>query len=233
MKVMRPIIQIAGVMDELEARLLVSAGVDWIGFPLRLDFHQPDLSETDAARIVQSLPAHVRATVITYLTRAEDILALCRKLGAHAVQLHGAVSGTQLARLKQMGSGLFVIKSLIVGAGSASALMQTLKDATPHVDAFLTDTYDPATGASGATGKTHNWQLSRQIVAQSSRPVILAGGLNPENVCQAIDQVRPAGVDAHTGVEGSDGRKDRAKVEAFVAQARNALTRLTRKNQGR
>jgi phosphoribosylanthranilate isomerase len=85
------------------------------------------------------------------------------------------------------------------------------------VDAFITDTYDPTTGRSGATGKTHAWGVSRRLVELSPKPVILAGGLTPENVRAAVLAVRPAGVDVHTGVEGPDGRKAPRLVEHFVA----------------
>ena len=87
------------------------------------------------------------------------------------------------------------------------------------MDAFITDSFDPDTGAIGATGKVHDWQVSARLVDLSPRPVILAGGLNPDNVRNAIIQVRPAGVDVHTGIEGSDGRKRRDLVERFVAEA--------------
>ena len=89
----------------------------------------------------------------------------------------------------------------------------------PLVDGFITDTYAPETGASGATGRTHDWTVSRGLVQLSPKPVILAGGLTPTNVRQAIAEVRPAGVDVHTGVEDASGRKDRAKVLAFVAES--------------
>ncbi len=94
------------------------------------------------------------------------------------------------------------------------------------MDAFITDTFDPATGASGATGKTHEWGISRELRALSPKPLILAGGLNPENVREAIETVRPAAVDAHTGVEDAEGRKDPAKVRAFVAAAREGFRRM-------
>ena len=88
------------------------------------------------------------------------------------------------------------------------------------MDGFITDTYAPETGASGATGRTHDWAVSRRLVQLSPKPVILAGGLTPANVRQAIATVGPAGVDVHTGVEDASGRKDRGKVLAFVAAAR-------------
>ncbi len=84
----------------------------------------------------------------------------------------------------------------------------------------------PETGACGATGKTHNWDISRRLVPFSPKPVILAGGLNPDNVREAIQYIRPAGVDVHTGVESSNGRKAPHLVRKFVAEARDAFAKV-------
>jgi phosphoribosylanthranilate isomerase len=157
--------------------------------------------------------------LITYLTRADDLLALCRRTGLRKVQLHADIALPQLQRLRALDPGLFIMKSLIVGERDPAELETLMQSSTPYVDAFITDTHDPATGASGATGRTHDWEISRRLVTASARPVILAGGLNPSNVRQAILTVRPAGVDAHTGVEGPDGRKEDACVRAFVREA--------------
>jgi phosphoribosylanthranilate isomerase len=274
-----PIVQIAGVSDLAEARMLAAAGVDWLGFPLRLAVHAPDLSEDAAARIIRTLRPPHAAVLITYLDRAAAVVDLCRRLGVRRVQLHGPVPAAELAAIKARDPGLLVIKSLVVPAASPPAGIAAppagrdphraaapaagrdpdraaardphradagadaesadraappaappgqpaeaeLHAASPHVDAFILDTYDPATGASGATGKTHDWAVSRRLVAISPRPVLLAGGLHPANVAQAIRTVRPAGVDAHTGVEGADGRKDPDRVRAFLAAARAAF----------
>jgi phosphoribosylanthranilate isomerase len=139
------------------------------------------------------------------------------------VQLHGGISIAEIVKLKSLDPDLTVIKSLIVEDNNLAELESSVAAFGPHCDAFITDTYDPATGACGATGKTHDWDISRRLVDLSLRPVILAGGLNPENVRKAIAHVRPAGVDAHTGVEGPDGRKDVALVRAFVREARAAF----------
>jgi phosphoribosylanthranilate isomerase len=216
-------IQVAGVIDRAEADLLVACGVEWIGFPLRLDVHREDLTDADAAAIVQSLPHPVRAVLITYLADADAIRALATTLGAAAVQLHGRVASTEVARLRTLAPSLSVIKSLVVRPDNADALVDAVAEFAPHVDAFITDTFDPATGASGATGLAHDWAVSARLVAASPRPVILAGGITPSNVAAAVARVRPAGVDVHTGVEGPDGRKRRDLLEAFVATARRAL----------
>ena len=217
---MHDIIQIAGIIDQAEADLLVEEGVAWLGFPLRLPVHREDLPEDEAARIIRCLRPPTRGVLITYLSRADEILALCELLGTRTVQLHGDLPPAEARRLKAVAPDLFLIKSLVVRGPNTGALENTVRELESFADAFITDTYDPSTGASGATGKIHDWSISRRLMALCPRPFILAGGLNPGNVQQAIREVGPAGVDAHTGVEGTDGRKDRNLVRRFVEQAR-------------
>ena len=216
---MRGIVQIAGVADEAEAMMLVEAGVHQIGFPLGLTVHKEDMPAEDAAKIIRLMKPPASAVLITYLNSAEKILDLCKKIGAHKAQLHGGISLTEIIRLKSLAPDLTVIKSLIVESNNLAELKTSVGKFSFHCDAFIIDTYDPATGACGATGKIHDWDISHRLVDVSPRPVMLAGGLNPENVRKAIAHVRPAAVDAHTGVEGSDGRKDAVLVRAFVREA--------------
>lgn len=204
--------------------MLIAAGVDWLGFPLRLTSHKEDLLEAEAAQIIKSLRPPHEGVLITYLNKADEIITLCHSLGTGKVQIHGEITLDQLKAVKVLDSSLFVIKSLVVRDNNQNALEDEVHSFSPNIDAFITDTYDPASGAWGATGKTHDWQVSRRLVEISPRPVILAGGLGPENVARAITEVRPAAVDAHTGVEGPDGRKDLQLVRAFVEQARAAFT---------
>ena len=217
------LIQIAGIIDAAEAQMLQQCGVHYLGFPLRLPVHREDLAEQDAAAIIKSLAPPVFGVLITYLDKASEIAAFCRALGARIVQLHGDIDHDELKRLKTLDPSLTVIKSLVVGMRDHKALDETLNDLSPFVDAFITDTFDPKTGASGATGKTHDWRVSRHLVELADRPIILAGGLTPENVKRAIFEVRPAGVDAHTGVEDSTGRKNREKVQKFLSEANEAF----------
>jgi phosphoribosylanthranilate isomerase len=222
-----PLIQVAGIRDRAEADLVQECGVRHLGFPLRLPVNREDLTEPEAAAIIQSLRPPARGVLITYLDEAEAIAGFCHALGATMVQLHGDISAAELARLRQLEPGLTIIKSLVVGLHPMAELERLVSELGPLVDGFLTDTYAPETGAAGATGRTHDWALSRRLVELSPRPVILAGGLTPANVRQAIAVVRPAGVDVHTGVEDASGRKDRAKLLAFVAEASAAFRGLS------
>ena len=217
------VIQIAGVIDAAEAEMLQQCGVRYLGFPLRLPVHREDLTEREAAMIIKGLAPPVFGVLITYLNKANEITAFCHALGARIVQLHGEIDCNELKRLRRVDPTLTVIKSLVVGMHNDKTLEAILRDLSPLVDAFITDTFDPRSGASGATGKTHDWRVSRRLVELSDRPIILAGGLTPENVKRAILEVGPAGVDSHTGVEDSIGRKSREKVEKFLSEADEAF----------
>jgi phosphoribosylanthranilate isomerase len=217
------LIQIAGVIDAAEAQMLQQCGIRYLGFPLRLPIHREDLTEEEAAAIIKSLTPPVFGVLITYLDEASEVAAFCHALGARIVQLHGDIERDELKSLKTLDPNLIVIKSLVIGMGDDKALEAMVRELSPFVDAFITDTFDPKTGASGATGKTHDWRVSRRLVELAKRPVILAGGLTPENVKRAILEVSPAGVDSHTGVEDSSGRKSREKVQKFLSEACEAF----------
>jgi phosphoribosylanthranilate isomerase len=213
-------VQIAGVIDAEEADLLVECGADFLGFPLRLDFHPEDCSKEEAAGIIQTLPSPVTPVLITYLTDAGEIVRLASSLRVGWVQLHGAIEPDAVASVRAAAPELRLAKSLIVHGQDLDALEHALGRYARNVDAFLTDSFDPASGATGATGKVHDWAISRRLAERSPLPLVLAGGLTPQNVRQAIRTVRPSAVDVHTGVEGMDGRKCRDLVARFVAEAR-------------
>ena len=210
-------VQIAGVRGIDEAFMLRRCGVDLVGFPLRLPVHSQDTSEDEARDIIAAVGA-ASCVLITYEEDPVRLIELCRFLNVGTVQLHADVPPKALARIKAL-APLFIIKSYVVGRENSGpeAFAQAY---SPVCDAFITDTFDPSTGASGATGQVHDWAVSAELVRRSPRPVILAGGLNPDNVRRAILAVRPAAVDAHTGVEGPDGSKDPLLVGAFVQAAR-------------
>ncbi|WP_055478621.1 phosphoribosylanthranilate isomerase [Sphaerimonospora mesophila] len=227
---MQGIIQVAGVIDQAEADLICEEGADWLGFALRLPLKNEDLSEKDAAAIIKAIqPAH-RGVVITYLTDAEEIKQFCQELGVTAIQLHGDVTPGELRTLRRIAPDLYVLKSLVVKQDNLDELTEIVDQAAEWVDMFITDSFNPATGAKGATGLLHDWSISAELVRLSPRPLMLAGGLNPDNVAAAIAEIRPAAVDAHTGLENTTGRKDRMKVRKFVEEARKAFAQLA--NEG-
>ena len=223
---MENLIQVAGIIDSAEAELLCEEGVDWLGFPLRLPSGKDDISEPAATDIITQLNQPQAGVLISYLTDADEVSEFCSQLGVTAVQLHGDVEPNQLRKLKQMRPDLYVLKSLVVKKDNVEELLALVDECAEYVDMFITDTFNPATGAKGATGLTHDWSVSAELVRRSPKPLMLAGGLTADNVAQAIREVKPAAVDAHTGLEGPDGRKDRTKIKRFVSEARAAFSEL-------
>lgn len=218
------LIQVAGVHDREEAQLLLNHGVDLIGIPLRLPVNAEDLPEAEAKAICSEFPD--KCCIITYLDSAADIIEFSNYMGSSLIQLHGMVELQTLKLVKAALPDLRIIKSLVIGRYPMEALLQQVETFAPYVSAFITDTYNPQTGAEGATGLTHDWQLSRQLLKASSRPLILAGGLNADNVEAAVEVVQPWGVDVHTGVEDATGRKTKQSLSPFVSKTRNAFSML-------
>ena len=217
----RPLIQVAGVHDIPEAQLLVDCGVDLIGIPLRLTVNAEDLSEAEAAGISREFAG--RCCLFTYLDEPEAIRYLVDALQVSWIQLHGDIDPAMLPRLGKLLPHVRIIKSLVVGKYPVERLKKMMLEMAEHVDAFITDSYNPLNGAEGATGLTHDWQISRDSRLACPRPLILAGGLNPENVGEAIRSVRPWGVDVHTGIEDASGRKCPLLTRQFVEAARDAF----------
>lgn len=223
---MKDLIQIAGVIDKEEAIMLMNAGVNYLGLPFRLPVHKEDLTEDEAVEVVKIISPPHNAVLITYLDNADEIINLCSKLNVNIVQLHGKISKEELKKTKLLRPDLEIMKSLVVAENNYPELEKTVNALSAFVDAFITDTFDPATGAEGATGKTHDWSISKKLVEISPKPVIIAGGLNHTNVRKAILEIHPAGVDAHTGVESKDGRKNFDLVKKFVEESKEGFAQI-------
>lgn len=217
-------VKICGITNETDLETAVNAGADAVGFLVGQRFPSPDfILPEKAARLTALLPPFVTPVLVTHLTEPQEILELYEKTGIAAIQLHGGSTPEQLCSLREyLGNSIKLIVALHV-----SSLPEHLSDPDPapyepQADAFLLDSYDPATGKVGGTGKTHNWQNSSRIAATVRRPVILAGGLNPDNVAEAVRTVRPYAVDANTGLRPV-GVLDVRIATAFVQNALRAF----------
>ncbi|MFL6114524.1 MAG: phosphoribosylanthranilate isomerase, partial [Catenulispora sp.] len=168
---MHGLIQVAGVIDRAEADLIIEEGADWLGFALRLPARNEDISERDAAAIIKAIQPEHKGVIITYLTDADETAAFCAELGVGAIQMHGDISPEQLRRLRSIAPDLFVLKSLVVKTDNITELSGIVEDTAEWVDMFITDTYNPATGAKGATGMVHDWDVSAELVRLSPRPL--------------------------------------------------------------
>jgi phosphoribosylanthranilate isomerase len=155
------------VIDKDEAKMLMSLGVDYLGFPLRLPVNKEDLTEEEAVEVIKIITPPHRAVLITYLNKAGEIINFCEMLNVKIVQLHGNISQEELEKTKLLRPDLGIIKSLVVAENNYRELEKIISTLSPWIDAYITDTFDPVTGASGATGKTHDWSISKKIVEES------------------------------------------------------------------
>jgi phosphoribosylanthranilate isomerase len=203
-------VKICGITKLEDARLAAELGAHAIG----LNFHPESprcLSPAAAAELVRRIPPFVATVGIFVNWVAEPVIALCQALGLSSAQLHGDELPQVVERVARL---LPVIKALRIGQGSNAPEFSRFRAAS----AFLLDT--PVAGHYGGTGTTGNWHAAR-TAAQTQR-IILAGGLTPENVGEAIRIVRPYAVDVASGVEARPGRKDPAKMRTFFEEVARA-----------
>lgn len=201
-------VKICGLTTPADRDLAVAAGADAVGFisGVPVDTAREIPPET-AASLAATTPPFVSAVLVTMPETVGDALERIESIGPDAVQVHG-LSPTAVASLAD------ATDASVIAAVTAADSPQY--DAA--ADALLVDSLDE-TGA-GGTGETHDWERTRDRIGTLDSPVVLAGGLTPDNVDRAIDTVGPYGVDVASGVERKDGKKDPAAVRSFVEQVR-------------
>ena len=177
------------------------------------------IEETLITEIIATVPETIETFLLTSETSAAAIAAQQRRTRASTLQLVDTVEAGAHRALRQELPHVKLVQ--VVHVTGDESVDEALAVA-PEVDALLLDSGNPklAVKELGGTGRRHDWSLSRRIVDSSSLPVYLAGGLNAGNVREAIETVRPFGVDICSGVR-TDGRLDEAKLAAFMNAARS------------
>ena len=210
-------VKICGIKNIEDARAAYEAGADELGFHVALDGGRSPLTPESAAEMIRMLPGGVSSVVVTSATQPAQLIEIAGKTGARILQLYGDVTVETMREIKQAVPYMELWKVLNVSYESSIAKAKEYKGAA---DAIALDTLNKETGARGGSGKTHDWNISKKIVESVSIPVVLAGGLTPENVAEAIATVSPAGGDVNSGVSNPDGSKDIEKVRAFIKVAK-------------
>jgi phosphoribosylanthranilate isomerase len=202
-------IKICGITNPEDAQAAVEAGADALGFVLYRK--SPRYVEAEVVkRVVADLPPFVLPVGVFVNEEAATVRELMDACGLVLAQLHGDETAAYCESL-----GRPVLRAIRL-RDRASLLGLGEYKGRARVRGFLLDAF--AETARGGTGRMADWQLAAE--AAKTVPVILAGGLTPENVGEAIRRVRPYGVDVSSGVEASPGRKDHDKIRAFVRAAR-------------
>jgi phosphoribosylanthranilate isomerase len=211
-------VKICGTTSEADAELALSAGAGGLGFLIGLEYPSDDEIEPGAARaIIEKLPPFVASVLVTHRDDPAWIARTAREIGCNTIQLHGRLAAERLPTLRELVPWAKLVKTIHVDGPAALAEAEATAE---FADALLLDTRTET--RLGGTGLTHDWTVSAAIVRRVRKPVVLAGGLTPENVRDAIATVRPWAVDVNSGVEDARGRKDPARVQSFVERARAA-----------
>ena len=199
-----------------DARLAAESGADAIGFvfapsPRRVTVEQ-------VAAIVPELPKSVEKIGVFVDASIQETVETVRHCGLTGVQLHSHAGADAPAQLRaEFGPTLRILRVVHFGENAGAEAARYAAD--PNVDAVLVDSRTAA--AIGGTGIAFDWdEASRTVFGSGKLKLIAAGGLRPESVAEAIRTLHPWGVDVASGVEAAPGRKDAAKVQAFVANAR-------------
>ncbi|MGH9432406.1 MAG: phosphoribosylanthranilate isomerase [Terriglobia bacterium] len=202
-------VKICGIRRSEDAELAIELGASALGFNF-FPFSKRFVAPERAAHLIAKLPPFVVAVgVFADETDAGRIRDLAQESGVTALQIHGA----HPASLQDLRKDFRLIRAVQVASEMEYGMVNEIE-----ADAFLLDAYDPA--VRGGTGKVFDWSLAS--AAKKYGPVILAGGLRPENVGQAIRLVRPYAVDVASGVEDSPGVKSHEKLRAFFRAVREA-----------
>jgi phosphoribosylanthranilate isomerase len=209
-------IKICGNRTSEDLALAGRMGADAVGLIIGVRHRSEDaLDPAVAAKLLRSVPLYVNAVLVTHLVTAEQVLELHKTVPASIIQLHDAITTEEIEIIRRAIPHIPLIKAVGVTDETAIDIARRFE---PYIDALLLDTH--SVDRIGGTGIIHDWSISRRIVTNTKKPVILAGGLRPENVAEAINAVQPYGVDVNSGVEFPNGEKDPNRVKDFISLAK-------------
>ena len=213
-------IKICCIQSINEARVAVQYGADALGLVSEMPSGPGVISEQKISHIATSIPPGVCSFLLTSKQSAADIIDQQRRCGVDTIQIVDRLKEGGYSQLRDMLPGTSIVQ--VVHVTSENALNEA-ENTAMFVDSILLDSgnTDLRIKELGGTGRTHDWNISREICDRIPVPVFLAGGLNPENVREAIEKVKPFGVDVCNGV-CTDGKLDREKLKSFIDEVRLA-----------
>lgn len=209
-------VSVCAARSQDDVQAVIAGGADAVG--VLVHTRHPagdDVGLQTARRLLQAVPPYVGRYAVTHATALPDLTEIAERLPIDALQIHDDADIGTVAKLKSALPWLRIIKAIHV---KRSGVLGDPQVWAPLVDALIFDSIDAASGRIGGTGQTHDWTVTASVAADLPVPVILAGGLTPDNVGAAVRAVRPWAVNVNSGVE-VDGQKSEALVQAFVTAA--------------
>jgi phosphoribosylanthranilate isomerase len=213
---MKTRIKICCISSRDEARMAVESGASAIGLVASMPSGPGPISDELIKQIAKTVSPPVATFMLTSETTAEGIIEHYHRTYTSTIQIVDSLSEGTHYQIKEALPGVKIVQVIhVIDDRSVDEAIGI----SEMVDAILLDSGNPNLKVKelGGTGRVHNWKLSRRITVNSKCPVFLAGGLNPENVRRAIEEVHPFAVDVCSGVR-TDGRLDRLKLEKFVSE---------------
>lgn len=201
------------------------AGADFVGVVVEVSASKRSVSRNRASELFK-LSTRAKKVMLLCNHSVKEMLAIQEAVGAQLVHLTGEESPAMVKELLLRIPSLGIFKSVHLPSGEKKKadIGELVERAHEYKSAGVTllvvDASDPSRKLYGGTGKTVNWEIAREFVALSPLPVLLAGGINPENVCEAIEKVKPYGIDLASGVESAPGKKDPAKIKLLFENIR-------------
>ena len=203
-------VKICGLTRKEDVQAAVDSGADSVGFIHGFPSSPRNLTANQLATLLATPPTGVETVVVTKADSNQEIQSISKEFTPAALQLYG-----DLTRIQGLTRSPRIIGVIRIANSAVPSLA-----GVENVDSILLDS---KSGESfGGTGKTHDWSVSRKVRDQlSPKPIILSGGLNPQNVTDAIKAVQPSAVDASSRLESAPGKKDAARIQQFIHAARS------------
>jgi phosphoribosylanthranilate isomerase len=216
---MRIRIKICCISSIIEANTAIEFGADAIGLVAKMPSGPGPIPDELIRQIAHSVPPLIGTFLLTSETSADEIIKHHHRTQTNTIQIVDLLSKGTYSQIKEALPSVKIVQVIHVIDSKSVDLAIRLSES---VDALLLDSGNPNLKIKelGGTGRVHNWTLSKQICDNSKCPIILAGGLTPENVRQAIEEVQPFAVDVCSGVR-TNGLLDKKKLSGFVKNALN------------
>jgi phosphoribosylanthranilate isomerase len=214
---MKPRIKICCISSADEARMAIESGASAIGLVAKMPSGPGPIPDELIKQIAMGVPPPVATFLLTSETSAEEIIRHHIRTNTNTIQIVDMPENGTYSKLKTALPSVKIVQVIhVIDEKSVEPAIEI----SEKVDALLLDSGNPNLEIKelGGTGRVHNWKLSRMIRERSKCPVFLAGGLKPDNVRQAIDEVQPFGIDVCSGVR-TDGKLDRQKLSDFFFNA--------------
>jgi phosphoribosylanthranilate isomerase len=213
--VSRPRIKICCIKSVDEAKLAIHHGADALGLVSHMPTGPGVIDEKTIKHIAGTIPPAIASFLLTSQPDPEKIIVQQNYCGTNTLQLVDTLSKEGLIALREALPGISLVQVIHV---SGQESLHKAMEYTGFVDALLLDSGNPEANVKelGGTGRVHNWEISREICRKSTLPVFLAGGINSENAREAINFVKPFGLDLCSGVRMND-KLDKTKLNAFFS----------------